>query len=104
MYCGRWILSSRHQQVLVDHLKPIEDHPNDNLNKTFYRDQINKVAHAIKEIILGMKTEPVLEVKEKDQLRESVKEVREDERKIDLEKPAKTVKRKLLSTIVVFAY
>ena len=31
-----------------------EDHPNDNLNKTFYRDLINKVAHAIKEIITGL--------------------------------------------------
>jgi len=28
-----------------------EDHPYDNLNKTYYRDQINKVANAIKEII-----------------------------------------------------
>jgi len=33
-----------------------EDHPNENLNKTFYRDQINKVARAIKDIITGMKT------------------------------------------------
>ena len=35
-----------------------EDHPVDNLNKTFYRDQINKVANAIKEIISGLLTEP----------------------------------------------
>lgn len=28
-----------------------EDHPHDNLNKTYYRDQINKVANALKEII-----------------------------------------------------
>ena len=39
-------------------LKANEDHPQDNLNKTFYSDQINKVAHAIKEIIQGMKSEP----------------------------------------------
>lgn len=32
-------------------LKADEDHPYDNLNKTYYRDQINKVALAIKEII-----------------------------------------------------
>ncbi len=38
-------------------LKVNEDHPQDNLNKTFYADQINKVANAIKEIILGMKRE-----------------------------------------------
>ena len=32
-----------------------EDHPQDNLNKTFYRDQVNKVANAIKEIISTLK-------------------------------------------------
>ncbi len=32
-----------------------EDHPHDNLNKTYYRDQINKVANAIKEIITALK-------------------------------------------------
>ena len=37
-------------------LRPHEDHPHDNLNKTFYRDQINKVANAIKEIIIAMKS------------------------------------------------
>jgi tetratricopeptide (TPR) repeat protein len=84
-------------------LLSIEDHPNDNLNKTFYRDQINKVAHAIKEIILGMKTEPILEVKEKNQPKESFKEVRDDEQEIVLEKPAKEGKWKLLSAVVVLA-
>ncbi len=32
-----------------------EDHPQDNLNKTYYRDQINKVANAVKEIIGALK-------------------------------------------------
>ena len=32
-----------------------EDHPDNNLNKTYYRNQINKVANAIKEIITGLK-------------------------------------------------
>ena len=36
-------------------LRANEDHPQDNLNKTYYRDQINKVANAIKEIIKGLK-------------------------------------------------
>jgi tetratricopeptide (TPR) repeat protein len=36
-------------------LRALEDHPQDNLNKTFYRDQMNKVANAIKEIIPGLK-------------------------------------------------
>jgi TolB-like protein/Tfp pilus assembly protein PilF len=35
-------------------LKVKEDHPNDNLNKTYYQDQINKVSLAIKEIIIGL--------------------------------------------------
>ena len=84
-------------------LLSIEDHSNDNLNKTFYRDQINKVAHAIKEIILGMKIEPVLEVKEKVQQRESVKESREDERRIDVKKPAKTERGKILISLAIVA-
>ena len=36
-------------------LRANEDHPQDNLNKTFYRDQINKVANAAKEIITALK-------------------------------------------------
>jgi tetratricopeptide (TPR) repeat protein len=32
-----------------------EDHPQDNLNKTYYRDQINKAANAIDEIIHSLK-------------------------------------------------
>ncbi len=35
------------------------DNPDKNLQKTFYRDQINKVANAIKEIVRGLKGEPI---------------------------------------------
>jgi hypothetical protein len=35
-------------------LRSTEDNPHDNLNHTFYRDQINKVALAVKDIIEGM--------------------------------------------------
>jgi tetratricopeptide (TPR) repeat protein len=38
-------------------LKP-DDNPEKNLNKTFYRDQINKVANAIKEVIYGVHPDP----------------------------------------------
>jgi adenylate cyclase len=38
-------------------LQSNEDRPNDNLNKTLYRDQINKVANSIKEIILALKSD-----------------------------------------------
>jgi TolB-like protein/Flp pilus assembly protein TadD len=34
-----------------------EDNPDNNLNKTYYRNQINKVANAIKEIICGLKNQ-----------------------------------------------
>src|SRR5450759_534252 len=36
-------------------LRAYEDHPQDNLNKTYYRDQINKVANASKEIVTAIK-------------------------------------------------
>ncbi len=36
-------------------LRANEDHPQDNLNKTYYRDQVNKIANAIKEIIGSLK-------------------------------------------------
>ena len=36
-------------------LRAHEEHSQDNLNKTFYRDQVNKVANSIKEIVAGMK-------------------------------------------------
>jgi tetratricopeptide (TPR) repeat protein len=36
-------------------LRANEDHPQDNINKTYYRDQINKVANAISDILTGLK-------------------------------------------------
>jgi TolB-like protein/Tfp pilus assembly protein PilF len=36
-------------------LRADEEHPHDNLNKTYYRDQMNKVANAIREIITALK-------------------------------------------------
>ncbi len=84
-------------------LKSIEDHPNDNLNKTFYSDQINKVALAIKEIILGLKTEPEVPVKEMIELKESKEGAKKEEIINELEKPVKGLKSKLLSTIAVLA-
>jgi tetratricopeptide (TPR) repeat protein len=84
-------------------LKSKEDHPGDNLNKTYYQDQINKVSLAIKEIIQGMKTEPRQVVKEKGQPKESAQEIWEDERRVELEKPVKLVRHRWLSVAVVVA-
>lgn len=36
-------------------LRPAEEHPQDNIYKTYYRDQINKVANAIKDIITSIR-------------------------------------------------
>jgi tetratricopeptide (TPR) repeat protein len=82
-------------------LKASEDHPNDNLNKTFYSDQINKVAHAIKEIIQGMKAEPQKELKETAQLSEPAKKISKDVASESHEKPAKAIKNRWLSAIAI---
>jgi tetratricopeptide (TPR) repeat protein len=84
-------------------LKVNEDHPLDNLNKIFYADQINKVAHAIKEIIHGMKTKSAEVVKGEDQLKESFKEVREEKRKNDHGKPVRASKVKVLFILAIVA-
>ena len=85
--------------------KPLspDDDEKKNLNNTKYRIQIIKVAHAVKEIILGMRSEPAKVVKEKDRPKLSFKEFREDERRIDQEKTAKGYKRKLISAVAVAA-
>ena len=36
-------------------LRGVEDRPQENLNKTFYRDQVNKVGNAIKDLVSAMK-------------------------------------------------
>jgi TolB-like protein len=81
--------------------KPLapEDDERKNLNNTKYRIQIIKVSHSIKEIILGIKTEPVKKAKEKEKTNDSNLWVNEDKSKIGSEKPAKTGKRKLISIL-----
>jgi TolB-like protein len=84
-------------------LKANEDRPQDNLNKTFYGDQINKVANAIKEIILGLKIEPVVPIKEQPTQREALVQVNKEEIVEGHEKPVKLPKRKLLSGGIIIA-
>lgn len=52
-------------------LRSNEDHPNDNLNKTYYRDQINKVANAINEIFRGVNPDQTYSSEEKNALESS---------------------------------
>ncbi len=84
-------------------LKSKEDHPGDNLNKTYFQDQINKIALAIKEIIHGMKAEPVPLVKEKTLHREQLEVGLKETRIESQEKPVKGTKRKILSGIIIIA-
>jgi tetratricopeptide (TPR) repeat protein len=73
-----------------------------NLNKTKYRNQINKVGNAIQEIISGLLTEPV-ELGKEEPLREPLKEIKKEERIEVQEKPAKLAKRKLLLGSILLA-
>jgi TolB-like protein len=84
-------------------LKENEDHPHDNLNKTFYGDQINKVSRAIKEVIYGMKAESVHEVKEKTSTIDVTFETPLNEKRIESEKPQILINRKLTAAILIIA-
>ncbi len=66
-------------------LRANEDHPHDNLNKTYYRDQINKVANAIDEILQGLK-----KIQSKTYLGESREDINLPDIKYSLKKPSLT--------------
>jgi TolB-like protein len=53
-------------------LRAREDSPGNNLNKTYYRDQINKVALSIKEIISGMRKGPEIFRTEKEEFSSTI--------------------------------
>ena len=72
-----------------------------NLNRTKYRNQINKVGNAIEEIISGLKIELAGPGKEKTLQREASGEVKKRWRKEAQEKPARLPKRKLSSGAVI---
>jgi tetratricopeptide (TPR) repeat protein len=78
-----------------------EDHPNDNINKTYYRDQISKAGNAIKEIILAMRAEPGMIVGRNFQEIEPSKGTKYEEKRIEPEKAFKAGKIRLLATVVV---
>ena len=80
-----------------------KDHEEKNLNNTNYRNQMNKVALAIKEIILGLKTEPAAYGKEPTQRRESIEEVGRKEGQTEQVKPAKLKNIRLLSGAAIIA-
>jgi len=78
--------------------KDIEDK---NLNRTNYRNQINKVSLAVKEIISGLKGEPIHAVSEKNNLRKASEEVNEEQVKGTQEKTFKSIISKLFPVILI---
>ncbi len=83
-------------------LKP-DDDEKINLNKTKYRNQINKVGNAIQEIISGLLTEPGEPDKEKIQNGKPSEEIEKDHRKVDSAEPARPGKWKYLTAFAIVA-
>ena len=77
------------------------DNERKNLNNTVYRIQIIRVAHAVKDIIQGMKTEPATVVKEKIQLSENLKEADKYDRKDIREERSGFRKRSIIAPAIV---
>jgi TolB-like protein/tetratricopeptide (TPR) repeat protein len=76
-----------------------------NLNKTKYRNQINKVSNALKEIISGLRTEPGASVKEKIHLNKLVEEVKKvDVRKDSINKAVISQKAKKWMIILLSVF
>jgi TolB-like protein/Tfp pilus assembly protein PilF len=80
-------------------LKSSEDHPGDNINKTYYQDQINKVALAIREIVHGIIAEPIHIGEKENQVRDAVKETTFKKKESETRKSHVSTK-KILSVIL----
>jgi tetratricopeptide (TPR) repeat protein len=83
-------------------LTPADD-DRKNLNKTMYRNQINKVALAVREILLGMQTEKGRTAKEDSQQKISFREFFKGERLVTQEKPLSQKGNKILSGFLISA-
>jgi tetratricopeptide (TPR) repeat protein len=85
--------------------KPLkyDDDEKINLNKTKYRNQITKVALAIKEIILGMTTEPPALVKKSAQHADVLEKIKKGKYMKGHEKPDKLNKSKLFTGVSILA-
>jgi len=83
-------------------LKPTDD-KKDNLNKTYYRDQINKVANAVKEIISGLKAEPAALTEDKTQPREPLSEVKREVVRSRAYKPKSRILKYVIGSFLVLA-
>ena len=81
-------------------LTPADDE-NKNLNNTRYRNQINKVALAVRELLLGLRTESGVIEKEDSKLKISCGEVFKYKKQPNKDKPVKLNNIKLLSGVAV---
>ena len=81
----------------------IDDDEKKNINNTKYRNQINKVALAIKEIIEGLKREPITDVKEKVQQKKPFEEVYKEESGKGIWETVQLNKFKFLAGILIIA-
>ena len=80
-------------------LKP-SDNPDKNLNKTFYRDQINKVANAVKEIIYSLNPDSKKQIDQKESQDRELKDYTTDRSKSGLKKLPR-IKRKSTAFITI---
>lgn len=78
-----------------------KDHEERNLNSTNYRNQINKVALAVKEIILGIKNKPAQIVKELNQTKFSNDEEVMEEKRSELSRTSILTINKSLSILAI---
>jgi tetratricopeptide (TPR) repeat protein len=85
-------------------LRSIEDSPDNNLNKTFYRNQINKVALAIKENIIGLMTESSKTKEEKAYQRKTIDDIIDEKRGYKNLNLSKSTKRKAVYGILTIAF
>ena len=79
------------------------DNEKKNLNNTVYRIQIIKVAHAIREIIQGMKAGPLSMMGDKDLDAGLSKSGREDNNKFEAEKVVRSSKFRIWSAVIFLA-
>ena len=84
-------------------LRSKEDNPDDNLNHTIYRDQINKVALAIKEIITGLLIEPSDALKEKVRQKKTIEEVIGEEKIFRYAWPLGLTRKKVIYGVSISA-
>ena len=82
-------------------LRATEDHPQDNLNKTYYRDQINKVANAADEIIHGLRNTGLIKEKEITRHKDSVAGINEKVEE-EMNVTSFTVSKKTKNRIILF--